>query len=120
MLPSKLSIALLEEAGLPCDIPCVSGKEDVFARHLSHCIKHYCLEICGTNDFVNAQVTAGGVDLTELSGESLESGLTRNLYVVGELADIDGTCGGYNLHWAFMSGFAAAEGILAKMGKTGI
>ena len=59
-------------------------------------------------------------NITGLSGESLESGLTKNLYVVGELADIDGTCGGYNLHWAFMSGFAAAEGILAKMGKTGI
>ena len=77
-------------------------------------MKYFCLEICGTNEFASAQVTAGGVDLEEIKVAEMESKLTENLYIVGELADIDGTCGGYNLQWAWMSGLAAAEGLLAK------
>ncbi|MDE7327258.1 MAG: aminoacetone oxidase family FAD-binding enzyme, partial [Lachnospiraceae bacterium] len=110
LLPEKLMAVLLLEAGY-------LGEGFVPIQRLSSEMKHFCLEICGTNDFVNAQATAGGVDLAELSAFSLESGLVDNLYVTGELADIDGTCGGYNLQWAWMSGFAAAEGILTKMGR---
>ena len=57
-----------------------------------------------------AQVTAGGVDVSELT-EDMESRMVPGLFVVGELCDIDGTCGGYNLQWAFTSGYIAGKNI---------
>lgn len=58
--------------------------------------------------FDRAQVTLGGVDTTELTGD-MESRLVSGLYMTGELCDIDGTCGGYNLQWAFTSGYIAGR-----------
>ncbi len=106
MLPAKLLAVLLSAAGF--------REGFAPASRLAHTMKYFCLEICGTNEFASAQVTAGGVDLEEIKVAEMESKLTENLYIVGELADIDGTCGGYNLQWAWMSGLAAAEGLLAK------
>lgn len=63
---------------------------------------------CGKN---RAQVMRGGVKLSELNG-ALESRFVPGLYVAGEAADVDGMCGGYNLHWAFLSGIIAAKAIL--------
>lgn len=112
MLPSKLLAAVLFRAGLKEDLPLALQTASV--SQIAHTMKYFCLQICGTNEFADAQVTAGGVDLREIEIAAMESKLVKNLYIVGELADIDGTCGGYNLHWAWMSGLAAAEGILAK------
>lgn len=121
LLPSKLCAALLTEAELSTDraLPVRDmGVQGVRAVHrLAACMKRYCAPICGTNDFANAQVTAGGVDLGELDGGTMESKLTEKLYVVGELADIDGTCGGYNLQWAWMSALAAADGICRRKNR---
>ena len=58
-----------------------------------------------------AQVTAGVVFTKEIIQGTLESKLLEGLYVVGELLDVDGTCGGYNLQWAFTSGYIAASQI---------
>lgn len=78
-------------------------------------IKGYPLEIKGTYDFERAQVTIGGINLEEVSEKTMESKMIKNLYIIGELLDIDGICGGYNLHWAFASGVLAAENILKKL-----
>lgn len=56
------------------------------------------------NGFENAQVTAGGINLNEIKIDSLESKKTPGLYFAGEILDVDGRCGGYNLQWAFSSG----------------
>lgn len=67
------------------------------------------LEICGTGGFERAQVCAGGVDTLEINPETLESCLHPGLYFAGELLDIDGPCGGYNLQWAWCSGAVAGK-----------
>ena len=59
------------------------------------------------NPFANAQVCAGGVNTDELKEDTLESKRNPGLYMAGELIDVDGTCGGYNLQWAWSSGYVA-------------
>ncbi|MEG2774979.1 MAG: NAD(P)/FAD-dependent oxidoreductase, partial [Acetivibrio sp.] len=56
--------------------------------------------------FEQAQVTAGGVSMLEVEKDSLESKKKKGIYFTGELLDVDGTCGGYNLQWAFSSAYA--------------
>ena len=122
MLPAKLLAVALSRTGVKGDLPLAlqnAGKNNLLASRLAHTMKYFYLEICGTNEFASAQVTAGGVDLEEIRVVEMESKFAEDLYIVGELADIDGTCGGYNLHWAWMSGLAAAEGILAKKRLSG-
>ena len=71
----------------------------------------------GTQSFEQAQVTAGGVSTDEIDPRTFESRLYPGLYITGESVDVDGPCGGYNLHFAFTSGIlagrAAAEGSMA-------
>ena len=56
-----------------------------------------------------AQVTAGGIRTSEFRADSMQSRLCRGLYAAGEVLDIDGDCGGYNLQWAWASGRLAGE-----------
>ena len=55
--------------------------------------------------FKNAQVTAGGIDLSEFNKDTLESKIVNKLYACGEVLDVDGDCGGFNLQWAWSSGY---------------
>ena len=61
-----------------------------------------------TKPFENAQVCAGGVSLDEITTE-MESKLVKNLFFCGEILDVDGRCGGYNLQWAWTSGYLAGK-----------
>ena len=63
----------------------------------------------GTRGYDQAQVTKGGVSLKEVNRETLESVLRPGLYFAGEILDIDGPCGGYNLQWAWSSGYLAGR-----------
>lgn len=74
-------------------------------------IKEFKLKIIGTNDFSKAQTCTGGVSLEEINLNTMESKLIKNLYIVGELVDIDGICGGYNLTFAWLSGILAGSDI---------
>jgi predicted Rossmann fold flavoprotein len=76
-------------------------------------IKRYTFPAWGTAPWQNAQVTAGGVPLSEVDG-NLQSRFRKGLYLCGELLNIDGECGGFNLHWAWASGITA--GIAAAAG----
>lgn len=80
------------------------------AARIAERLKHFTVKITGTNGFEQAQACAGGVPLTELTGQ-MESRLSEGLFLTGELTDIDGTCGGYNLQWAWSSGAAAGREI---------
>lgn len=71
--------------------------------------KHFRIAIEGTNDFEQAQVCAGGVRISEVNSKTLESVYVDNLYLTGELLDIDGICGGYNLQWAWSTGYVAGK-----------
>lgn len=73
---------------------------------LAEILKNIEVPVLSFESYDRAQVTSGGVDVSELS-DNMESMLVPGLYIVGELCDIDGTCGGYNLQWAFTSGYIA-------------
>lgn len=62
-------------------------------------------KVIGTTGFKNSQVTRGGVDLSEVNSYDYSSKKFKNLYIIGETLNIDGDCGGYNLHFAFASGY---------------
>lgn len=70
-------------------------------------ITNFKLEITGTNSFEQAQVCSGGVPLSEIKIKTMESIYQEDLYIVGELLDVDGDCGGYNLSFAWISGMLA-------------
>ncbi len=82
----------------------LNGKE---INRLCEAIKSFTLEVQGTMSWNNAQVTAGGIDTDDINPETMESKLCEGLYLTGELLDIDGDCGGYNLQWAWTSGYVA-------------
>ena len=62
-----------------------------------------------TEGYAIAEVTAGGVDTVELSSKTMEAKKVPGLYFIGEVVDVTGELGGYNLHWAWASGFAAGQ-----------
>ena len=76
-------------------------------------VKDFPLQVTGSLDFDYAQVTKGGIPLSE-TDESLQSTLAKGLYFAGEILDVDGACGGFNLQWAYASACAVADGILSK------
>jgi predicted Rossmann fold flavoprotein len=62
-----------------------------------------------TEDYKTAEVTLGGIDTKELSSKTMESGKVKGLYFTGEVIDVTGQLGGFNLHWAWASGFVAGQ-----------
>ncbi|PWM72205.1 MAG: hypothetical protein DBX59_07115 [Bacillota bacterium] len=78
---------------------------------LARLIKNFSLKVTGSLGFDAAQVSAGGVRADEIDEKSMESRLVKGLYFAGEAMDVDGDCGGYNLHWAFASASSAAAHI---------
>ena len=76
-------------------------------KQLISAIREFPLEVQDGMAFAQAQVCSGGVDTSQVNAHTMESKLCRNLYFAGELLDIDGTCGGYNLQWAWSSGAVA-------------
>ncbi|NCC75274.1 MAG: NAD(P)/FAD-dependent oxidoreductase [Clostridia bacterium] len=76
-------------------------------KSLARTIKQLELTVTGTKDFSQAQVTAGGLDCRDFLPDCLESRLKPGLFAAGELLDIDGDCGGFNLQWAWSSGLLA-------------
>lgn len=72
-------------------------------------LKEWAFEVTGTNSFNNAQVTLGGVNVKEINSTTLESKIVPNLFFCGEVLDVDGDCGGFNLQWAWSSGFIAGK-----------
>ena len=109
-LNKKLVYAILLRLKIDPRKPVAQISRKDFNRILDM-IQHFEVEIKGYKGYDMAQVTAGGVSTKEIIQGTLESKLLEGLYVVGELLDVDGTCGGYNLQWAFTSGYIAASQI---------
>ncbi len=78
---------------------------------LSSIIKNWRLQIRGTKGWSDAQVTAGGIYCSEIDSRSMQLYKQTGMYVIGEIIDIDGDCGGYNLQWAWSSAWMAAKSI---------
>lgn len=103
----KITMAILKKQGFK---PTDKVKEIGFdkLKSLFDDFRNLVLHISGVNPMENAQVCAGGVDFDEVSTE-MESKKQKGLYLAGELLDIDGKCGGYNLQWAWTSGYIAGR-----------
>lgn len=92
----------------------VSSFDSRICRLLAEKLYAFSLRVTGTNGVENAQVIAGGISTKEFDEITLESLICKGVYATGEVLDIDGDCGGYNLQWAWSSAAAAAEGIIGK------
>lgn len=84
---------------------------DIEKDSLIYNLKQFKVKIVGTKDFNNAQVASGGVDTNEVNPFTMESKICKNLYIVGEVLDVDGDCGGYNLGFAWISGLIAGRSV---------
>ena len=73
------------------------------------------IAVTGTQGLAAAQVTAGGILTKDFDPATLESRRVKGLYAAGEVLDIDGDCGGFNLQWAWASAFAAARAMAAGL-----
>lgn len=78
-------------------------------KRLEENIKRFRVDISSTGSYKEAQVTSGGIDLREINLDNLESKLNKNLFMTGEILDIDGDCGGYNLGFGLISAYKVAE-----------
>lgn len=114
----KLIDVLLKESGIGLHLPAERVKNSQLQK-LVLTIKHFRVDVIGSKGMDAAQVCAGGVDTREVDGKTLESKLAKGVYFAGEVLDVDGTCGGYNLQWAWSSGYvaglhAAGKGMIGK------
>ncbi len=81
------------------------------ARSIAHACKHYGVRLEMPDSVANAQALCGGLECDDFDPNTLQSKRCAGLWAIGESLDVDGDCGGYNLHWAWASGLAAAQAI---------
>ena len=110
-LPDRLAKTLCEQAGAPTtgDLPREARKK------LVHLLTATPLPLTGDRGFTAAEATAGGVPLTEVKLDTLESRLCPGLFFAGEVLDVDGRIGGFNFQWAWASGFIDGHGVVGTM-----
>lgn len=107
MLNKRVSQALLKHIGVEPLSRLASSLSRKEIQAISNIIKNFKLQIKGTSTWNNAQVTKGGADVSQFNADTMESRLVKGLYCCGEVLDVDGDCGGYNLQWAWSSGYIA-------------
>ncbi len=106
LFPRKMAEVFLREADIDLGAsPKKITKEQI--EKIVAKVKALRLDISGSKSFEQAQVCAGGIDTAEIWEDTMESKLVKGLYFAGEVVDIDGMCGGYNLQWAWSSGYVA-------------
>lgn len=107
LLHKRLIPVLMNEAGQE-DLSRFCGNlDDAEVAAIVLILKQWRVKCSATRSWMNSQVTAGGVDVSEVNARTMESKIVSGLYFVGEILDIDGDCGGYNLQWAWSSGYVA-------------
>ena len=111
MLQKRIGQVILKQCGLK-----LSDKSEVLNDNLidriAKIIKSFDFKVLDTTGFVNSQVTAGGISTDEFEATTMMSKKYDRFYAVGEILDIDGDCGGFNLQWAWSSSFCACDNIL--------
>lgn len=114
MLQKRIGQVILKQCGLK-----LSDKAEVLSDNLieriAKMIKLFNFKVLDTTGFVNSQVTAGGISTDEFENNTMQSKRYDRFYAVGEILDIDGDCGGFNLQWAWSSSFCACDHILGKI-----
>ena len=103
----KLIPVILDEAGFENTYKLCGNLSKKEIYNLVEMLKEWRFEVTGYNSWDQSQVTAGGIDLCSVNQHTLESNKIKGLYFAGEILDVDGDCGGYNLQWAWSSGYTA-------------
>ncbi len=112
LINKKLINVVLRESGInDLHIHCKDITNDQLKKTAQR-LKTWSIPISGTHSWNEAQVTAGGIDVNEINSKTMESKLVPGLHFAGEIIDIDGDCGGFNLQWAWSSGFVAGNSAL--------
>lgn len=111
-LPDKLSAVILSQSGILQNTRC-KDLDETQIRNLVRYIKDNRVTVTGYRDFDFAQATAGGVPVSQIHPRTMESRLVKGLFFAGEIIDADAKCGGYNLQWAWASGYIAGRSIQA-------
>lgn len=111
IFPYKLLLVLLKKAGISRHDYWNRLSEDK-KKKLSNLVSNFPLEITDVESFDRAQVATGGVPLNEINPNTMESLLCSGCYLTGELLDVDGKCGGFNIAFAFMSGYLAGRSVV--------
>ena len=110
IVPKKIVPSILRDANIDGN-DYYEELDHIDKEHLADTLTHFSFPIIGSLDFEHSQVCSGGVSLEEIDLSTCRSLKDNNLYIVGELLDITGDCGGYNLTIAFMSGLLAGRSI---------
>lgn len=110
ILHYKLVDIIIKKAHLKRDL-LLNTLTDNELNNLIKTLIDFQIKILDTHTLDHAQVCSGGIPLTEINSETLESLKEKNIYFTGEIIDIDGDCGGYNLGWAWMSGIIAGKNV---------
>ena len=108
VLHNKIGQMVIKYAEIPQNQP-ISALNSKDIEKIASACQNFVLPVRGTEGFDSAQVTAGGMDTAQFNPETLESLIVPGLFACGEVLDIDGDCGGYNLQWAFASGITAGR-----------
>lgn len=106
LIPTILKEAKIENLHKPC-----YDLEWDEKKRIINLLKSWRFKCIDTNGFNQAQVTIGGVNTKEVNADTLESKLVKDLYFCGEILDVDGDCGGFNLQWAWSSGYFVSKNI---------
>ena len=108
MLHNRLGLVIVKRCRIKPSAP-LESLSTAELEKVAHCCSCFTLTVKGTSGFDSAQITVGGIKTSEFSPETLESRLVKGLYACGEVLDIDGDCGGFNLQWAWASGRLAGQ-----------
>ncbi len=108
LLPRRIGEALCKAASIPLDLPC-AALSDAQIDALAALLGDWRFPVTGVQPFEQAQITVGGIDARDFDSDTLESLLVPGLYAAGELLDVDGACGGFNLQFAWASGLVAGR-----------
>lgn len=103
---------VIKRGGIPLSAPLSRLTRDQL-RRTAEGVKAFRLPVSGTLGWDDAQVTAGGIPLSQVDPETMESRICPGIYITGELLNVDGDCGGYNLHWAWTTGLLAGRALAA-------
>ena len=117
-IPERLNRKLLKLSGIPDDLTCAHFSAGQRSTLVTNCTE-FPLVVTAPGEFSVAMATRGGVALEGVNMKTMESKLVPGLFFAGEVLDIDGDTGGYNLQAAFSTGFLAAIGIRNKKRRVG-
>lgn len=108
LINKQLAKVIFKTLNINLSMP-VKNLSEKNLKDLAEKLKNFEFKVLDTLGFKTAQVTIGGIDTNDVDNKTLMSKIVNNLYFAGEILDVDGECGGYNLQWAWSSGYLAGK-----------